>query len=1011
MKWAWLLGLLCATELGGSEERVIANRGLKVQPDPATGLPAQIETRVGESSRRWLTGPVRLAVSNEVTSAIAGLGRKPNPGWERRDGALVTRANLEGVPLEVVQSWPRPPRGSEAVVWDLDFRGTERRVAHTVTLELPLLDHALRIFTPTERGAIEVAAHPTFEGLPYGAIGWETGRAWVLPLVSIMDPRTDHALTIALPADANIPHLQFGWRDAGTLRLTLAHRGMGGGRGSPLRLLFFGHPADYRATLGVYSEAFPSHFRPVLPRGPYEGTFWYHHIHDYPAPDEMARQNVRFLWSSFWFTHLGEYLPAAREWEPYTYAKWWKLGQTMSDARIRAFVRRMHDLGIGTYAYFNVTEYGGAGGKTGDTAEAARILRERFADALVKDARGQDIPTWEGAMAMNPGGGYSLWPFLDDQVRRHLERLPDIDGFVIDRLDWASQLDYAHDDGLTMIGERPVENLAVPVGEAIRNVAALAHAAGKRVFVNQFYRVEVLRDVDGVCHENDYLPALGYLVPLRPASAWHHRTSYQGDLLAFEAQLKRRLQWALFPQMIAHEFPISQQPPNPRAADFLELYAPLFGALEGKRQVLQPHCVEVTGASDVNLFINRAGHYVVPVTSRTRFLSRPGSGTETVVVTLRLPGAGKLDWGYALSADGAAYAVPLAKERGEVRLTVDRHGTATVLVAGKGPVPELAPLDAPTHARLRDALRADPWPPLARSGRPGIPASGPFRLRLRGVHLGVAGTLSVQIDAATVGRLEGPEHRAQFDWAPSRPLEAPPRVTLVAADEGTWFLPERVELLAPRPDGGARQLAGWQLGMALSSDASATRLTLPLESSELEFPGTSARFAGRDPASGGRWHARVGRTAVWIPGRTSSEAAQSGFRLELVDGQPFEWPAASSPDPRVLEARAGASAAPTCWFRDDHLRLRLVPPDTSAYRLTLFVLDYDRNGRALDVVLSDEFTALDTKPVSVAETAEGVYLTWTVGGTVNVELQKRAGHNVVLSGVFVDPAAEPGKPE
>ena len=361
-----------------------------------------------------------------------------------------------------------------------------------------------------------------------------------------------------------------------------------------------------------------------MPRGPYEGTFWYHHIQDHPAPEEMARQSVRYIWSSFWFTHLGEYLPDAQPWEPFTYAKWWKLAETMTDEKIRTFVRTMHERGIGTYAYFNVTEYGGAGGKTGDSAEAARILREQFANALVKDARGNDIPTWEGAMAMNPGSRYSLWPFLEDQVRRHLTRLPEIDGFVIDRLDWASQFDYAHDDGLSMIGERPVENLAVPVSEAVQAVARLSHAADKRVFVNQFYRIEVLRDVDGVCHENDYLPALGYLTPLRPASAWHHRRPYTGDLLSFEAQLKQRLQWALFPQMIAHQFPISQQAPDPRAADFLELYAPLFDTLLGKEQVLLPHCVQVSGANDVNLFVNPAGQYVVPITSRTRFVSRPG---------------------------------------------------------------------------------------------------------------------------------------------------------------------------------------------------------------------------------------------------------------------------------------------------------------------------------------------------------------------------------------------------
>ena len=70
------------------------------------------------------------------------------------------------------------------------------------------------------------------------------------------------------------------------------------------------------------------------------------------------------------------------------------------------------------------------------------------------------------------------------------------------------------------------------------------------------------------------------------------------------------------------------------------------------------------------------------------------------------------------------------------------------------------------------------------------------------------------------------------------------------------------------------------------------------------------------------------------------------------------------------------------------------------------MLDYDRNGRALEIALSDEFASLSTEHVSVTETAGGVYLTWTASGTVNVELTKKAGYNVVLSGVFVDPAVE-----
>jgi hypothetical protein len=540
--------------------------------DPATALPVRIETRLAGTNRNWLLAPARVAVRNEVTGA-------------------------SDTTLAISQHWASTPGG---LAWEFEFTTEAKRVGHEVVLDLPILSTNLLVFTPTERGVMAVQPHPTFQPAPYAAMSWDTGDSYVLPLISVFDPQSDHALTVALPADANIPHLQFGWSDAKTLRLTLAHRGMGGGKPSPLNLLFFAHAADYRSVLKAYSDAFPEWFKPPLPRGPYEGAFWYHHIQDHPDFAEMARQNVRYIWSSFWFTHLGEYLPDEKEWMPYTYAKWWKLGQTMSDDKIRAFVRTMHEHGIGAYAYFNVTEYGGAGGQRGDTASADRILREQFAGALVKDAGGKPIPTWEGAMAMNPAKHYALWPFLEEQARRHLSRLPETDGFIIDRLDWASSFDYGHDDGLSMIGDRPAANLALPVGEAVREVARLSHAAGKRVFVNQFYRLEVLRDVDGVCHENDYLPALAYLTPLRPASAWHMRKPYQGDLLQFEAQLKRRLQWALFPQMIAHQFPISQQAPNACAADLLEIYTPLFETLIGKEQVLLPHSIEVSGANDVN---------------------------------------------------------------------------------------------------------------------------------------------------------------------------------------------------------------------------------------------------------------------------------------------------------------------------------------------------------------------------------------------------------------------------
>jgi len=584
--------------------------------------------------------------------------------------------DVSGIP-ETESRWTA---GRSGLQWDLQFTVPGKRAGYEVTIDLPVLAPGLRIFTPSNDGEMDVAAQPSWRPVRYGQMAWDTGKAYVLPLISVMDPKADEALTVALPADAAIPHLQFEWIGGRVLRLTLAHRAMGDGKPSPLRLLFYTHAADYRGALKAYSSDFPAYFEPPLLRGGAEGAFWYHHIHQHPDFAEMARQRVRYMWSSFWFTWLGDYLPDAAEWEPYTYARWWKLGEKMNDEKINAFIRLMREHGIGVYAYFNLTEYGGAGGATGDTSAAARLLGERFADALIKDERDRDIPTWEGAMAMNPRRGLSLWPVLEEQVRRHLRRLPGTEGFVIDRLDWASRYDYGHDDGFTMVGDRPVENMTVPVGEAVQSVCRLAHEAGKRVFVNQFYRLEVLRDVDGYCHENDYVPALAYLAPYRPVSAWHMRTNYDSDLLEFEKQLKLRLQFAVFPQMIAHEFPISQQKPNPGAADMLELYAPLFDTLIGKRQVLEPHCVAATGDNEVNLFINGAGEYVAPLTSRTRHRSRGAAGAEAVDITLRVPDARKLKSARVYSADGEPYDAAVSAEPGATVVRVTRHGTASVVV-------------------------------------------------------------------------------------------------------------------------------------------------------------------------------------------------------------------------------------------------------------------------------------------------------------------------------------------
>ena len=166
-------------------------------------------------------------------------------------------------------------------------------------------------------------------------------------------------------------------------------------------------------------------------------------------------------------------------------------------------------------------------------------------------------------------------------------------------------------------------------------------------------------------------------------------------------------------------------------------------------------------------------------------------------------------------------------------------------------------------------------------------------------------------------------------------------------------------------------------------------------------PVVSARFDGRDTTTAGAWPLKYGSLAAWLP-KVTPVSPQKGYSLELRHGQPFLW-APTSNDPRVPEAPAGPRRS-TCWFADQTVSLAVTPPDTRPYRLALYLLDWDRNKRAMEVALTGELGALDAQQATIEETDRGVYLRWTVTGPITIEVRKTAGYNAVISGVFVDPA-------
>jgi uncharacterized repeat protein (TIGR03803 family) len=968
-------------------------REFKLALDQNTGLPQQISTfRARPSaSREWLHQAVQLTVRNQNSGAMGVPGpqaKRGVPGF----GLAYLRGTLSGLSLVLTQQWSVVRDG---ILWQCTLSGTNARAGHDIILDFPILAPGLKIFTPTDYGTMDLDSHPSYQAPWYGGQGFDPGNTFTLPLVSVMDPAADCGLTIALPADHILPGFQVVWEDRRLLRFTFYNRAMGGDRPSVLKVLFLSHAADYRDALDKYVRLFPEYFNPGLPRGNSEGTFYYHHIQNHPELEEMARQQVRFLWSSFWFTHMGEFLPPANIWKPYTFTNLWQFGELMSDQRIRSFTQDLKAAGVGTYAYFNVNEWGGKDGETGSWLGSDQVLQQRFPDAVVKDFGNNAIITWEGSKVVNPGPQYSLWAFYLEQIQEHLIRLPEIEGFVIDRLDWAGHADWAHDDGENMSQLRPFEHLSGPVAKVIYQLSQAAHAKAKRVFVNVPFRLEPLRGVDGICSEQ-HSRSLAYLGPYRPISSWNPHNRYSGDLTRLEAQLKQRLQFAIFPHMISHAFPMSQEEPDAEAADLMEVFAPLFAKFVGKSQVLLPHCVSVTGPNDINLFTNALGQMVVPVTSRLKFLCRPQSDDDGAMVRLRTLENISLRWAHAYSADGPPYRVEVGYDGALATAFLDKHKSSTVLILGSDPEPPLGS-ETPRLSEIRKQLIASVGPASVPADLPLLTAVSNVFLHVEGVQLGTPGVLRVLVNGSELGRIEGTTNDVLFQMTGDALSGDPPAVSLLYGDEGTWFLPRTIQLLADVA-GNRCQVAGWT--EADVRYGGWDRVSFPLMWSVPRCLSTNMpRSVARDVGRGGNWIGRFGTKGYWIPFVATN---RNGFDVKVTEGRPLIALRSAAGDNRVPESPSGAAPLVTSWYNGDVVELEIRPPSDDTIRLTLYYYDYASSGNSTRISVYSAFGMHDEQTAALSETDKGVYLTWEIAGQTRVRVAKLIGYDVAVAGLFFD---------
>jgi len=187
--------------------------------------------------------------------------------------------------------------------------------------------------------------------------------------------------------------------------------------------------------------------------------------------------------------------------------------------------------------------------------------------------------------------------------------------------------------------------------------------------------------------------------------------------------------------------------------------------------------------------------------------------------------------------------------------------------------------------------------------------------------------------------------------------------------------------------------------------------------------GTQALYEGRDDATQGNWVGVYGAQGFLIP-RLSGHASfqlpgvtlHRGPKPEKPEEEtPFTEPdgqhsqiihweqAASVSDPRVALAGPRLTERSPAAFAGlgEPLLMRVETTDGKPHRLSLYLLDYKREGRAVDVDILDlQGHRLDTR--RVADFAGGAYLKYRFTGSVLIKVTSLDNKPPTLSGLFVD---------
>jgi hypothetical protein len=438
------------------------------------------------------------------------------------------------------------------------------------------------------------------------------------------------------------------------------------GKETRFSLLISPNKGKWRDALGWYSDRYSAYFQPDPKIRSQDGVYsitvpWDQNPDESLAEPRLvgrAARGVKWMELHGHFPWYGLYVHPTPEWKGY-----WG---PMSYDKVRRYIDLVKKHGIAVHIYYNIID--------GDI----KYIDDNFPESVARDEDGKIIRAYQGCHLMNADLATPFGKHCLDQFNKLLETYPNIDGIFFDVYGRHYDIDFAHDDGLTMVNNKPAYCLKFAFQRLMDKIDPIARAKGLVFSANKPEGLEFMRGIDYIMadegSDEDRLEAMQYYGLYKPIIILDG-----GIATRAEGDFKKCLRLGMIYNDLdpGREMKAREAAPqmHEQATRALDAYGPLFNFLIGRTWVLAGEPIELPEGIRGNIFRQPSGDCIVTMISDDRSIFDDLPPYKDVKITVRIPDLDKYTQAEVYSAD----------YKGPKPASIDRGGkTATAT----GPDPD-----------------------------------------------------------------------------------------------------------------------------------------------------------------------------------------------------------------------------------------------------------------------------------------------------------------------------------